>query len=102
MPSLVAVPLARFACPEGRVVGQISPSGTTDTAESHLENRLAELEVRLSLSEDLVEALNMTVYRQQQQIDLLQQQLRHLYRQLQDAPPASEKRSADEEIPPHY
>jgi SlyX protein len=67
-----------------------------------LETRLAELEVRLNLTEDLVEALNLTVYRQQQQIDLLQQQLRHLYRQLQDAPPAAEKRSADEEIPPHY
>ena len=55
-----------------------------------METRLAELEVRLNLTEELVEALNMTVYRQQQEIDLLQQQLRHLYRQLQDAPPAAE------------
>ena len=67
-----------------------------------MEHRLAELEVRLNLTEELVEALNLTVYRQQQQIDLLQQQLRHLYRQMQEAPPALEKRSGDEEIPPHY
>ncbi|WP_291987070.1 SlyX family protein [Candidatus Accumulibacter sp. ACC007] len=67
-----------------------------------MEHRLAELEVRLSLTEDLVEALNLTVYRQQQQIDLLQQQLRHLYRCLQEPSPAVEKRSPHDEIPPHY
>lgn len=73
-----------------------------ETREPSLEDRLAELEVRLNLTEDLVEALNLTVYRQQQQIDLLQQQLRHLYRYLQEPSPAGEKRSPHDEIPPHY
>lgn len=67
-----------------------------------MEHRISELEVRLSLTEELVEALNMTVYRQQQQIDLFQRQLRHLYGQMQEAPPAAEKRSPHDEIPPHY
>jgi SlyX protein len=48
-----------------------------------MEERLNELEIKLSLTEDLVEALNRTVFRQQQQLDLLQEQLRLLYRQFQ-------------------
>ncbi|MCB1933842.1 MAG: SlyX family protein [Candidatus Accumulibacter sp.] len=67
-----------------------------------MEHRLGELEARVNLAEDLLEALNMTVYRQQQQIDLLQQQLRHVYQQLQETPAAAEKRDAGDEIPPHY
>ena len=49
-----------------------------------------------------MEELNLTVYRQQQQIDLLQQQLRHLHQQLQDGLAASGERNPGEEIPPHY
>lgn len=67
-----------------------------------MEHRLRELEIRLNLAEDLVEELNLTVYRQQKQIDLLQQQLRHLYQQLQEEPASAERRSLREEIPPHY
>lgn len=70
--------------------------------ESNLEHRLTELEVRVNLAEDLLEELNLTVYRQQQQIDLLQQQLRHVYHQLQETPAATEKRDAGDEVPPHY
>ena len=44
-----------------------------------MEERLTELETRISLTEDLVDELNPAVYRQQQQIELLQPQLRHLY-----------------------
>ncbi len=67
-----------------------------------MEDRLAEVESRISLAEDLMEELNLTVYRQQQQIDLLQQQLRHLQQQLQDGLAASGERNPGEEIPPHY
>ena len=48
-----------------------------------MNERLTELEIKLSLTEDLVEELNRTVYRQQEQIDLLQAQLRLLYGQMQ-------------------
>ena len=34
-----------------------------------MEARLTELEVKLGFAEDLLDALNRTVYRQQQQID---------------------------------
>jgi len=68
-----------------------------------MEDRLTELEIKLSLAEDMVEELNRTVFRQQEQLDLLQEQLRLLYNQIQagNAGP-SEPRSLRDEIPPHY
>lgn len=69
-----------------------------------LLNRLTELEVKLVYAEDLLDSLNQTVFRQQEQIDLLQREVRHLYRQLkelgstEDAGPHEPR----DEIPPHY
>ena len=63
--------------------------------------RLVELETKLAFAEDLLDVLNQTVARQQGQIDSLQQQLRLLHRQLQDALP-DEARTPRDEIPPHY
>ncbi len=66
-----------------------------------MESRLNELEAKISLAEDLLDALNHTVYRQQQQIDQLQQDIRALRQQLQEAAPA-EAASPGTEVPPHY
>ena len=66
-----------------------------------MEARLDELEAKISLAEDLLDALNRTVYRQQQQIDQLQQDIRALRQQLQEAAPA-EAGSPGSEVPPHY
>ena len=63
--------------------------------------RLTKLETKLAFAEDLLETLNHTVVRQQAQIDLLQEQLRLLHRQLQDVRP-DEARTPRDEIPPHY
>jgi SlyX protein len=65
------------------------------------ESRLTELETKLAFAEDLLETLNQTVIRQQAQLDSMQQQLRMLHQQLQDALP-DEARSLRDEIPPHY
>ncbi len=67
-----------------------------------MEDRLTELEIKTSLAEDLLEELNRTVYRQQQQLDLLQEQLRVLYGQMQAHAEPAEPRTLQEEIPPHY
>jgi len=67
----------------------------------NMETRLAEIETKLSFSEELLEALNGTVYRQQQQIDQLQQELRALREQVRRAVPA-EPRNLLDETPPHY
>ena len=48
-----------------------------------MKDRLTELEIKASLTEDLVEELNRAIFRQQQQLDLLQEQLRHLYGRMQ-------------------
>jgi SlyX protein len=66
-----------------------------------MESRIAELEVKLSFAEDQLDALNRTVYRQQQQIDRLLLEVRNLREQQMAAMPA-EARSLREEIPPHY
>ncbi len=66
-----------------------------------MESRLSELEIKLSFTEDLLEELNRTVARQQQQIAVLEQQLRDLRLQLQRSLPA-EADGSGHEIPPHY
>ena len=66
-----------------------------------MESRLAEIEVKLSFSEDLLDELNRTVIRQQQQIDQLQQELRVLRQQMQAAIPA-EAPGPHDETPPQY
>jgi SlyX protein len=69
-----------------------------------MEDSLVRLESKLCIAEDLLEALNLTVFRQQQQIDQLQEQIRLLFRVMQQGsgPEAAEKRDLRDEIPPHY
>lgn len=66
-----------------------------------MESRLSEIEIKLSFTEDLVEELNRTVARQQQQLAELEQQVRDLRLQLQRNLPA-ETETSGHEIPPHY
>jgi len=66
-----------------------------------VESRLDELEAKISLAEDLLDALNRTVFRQQQQIDRLQQDIRALRQQVREAAP-HDAGNPDNEIPPHY
>lgn len=67
-----------------------------------LKSRIMELEAKLCLSDDLLETLNHTVFRQQEQITQLQQQLRLIWQQLQTVTSVAEPRDLREEIPPHY
>jgi SlyX protein len=66
-----------------------------------VEARLNELEAKMSLAEDLLEVLNHALFRQQQQIDRLQQDVLALRHQLQETAP-DEFASPGNEIPPHY
>ena len=74
---------------------------TDSTSADSTEMRLAELEIKLSFTEDLVETLNETVAAQQTQIALLQDELRMLFQQMQQMAP-DEKKDLREELPPHY
>ncbi|MFJ2994021.1 SlyX family protein [Pandoraea sp. NPDC087047] len=68
-----------------------------------MEARVVELEVKAAFQEDLLETLNDIVTRQEQQIDLLQKQLKALYQQMQSQGQGSGNDSNPRhEIPPHY
>lgn len=65
------------------------------------DQRLNELEIKTSFTEDLVEQLNLTVYRQQEQIDALLKEVIQLRQQSPDGGTGSARNPRDE-LPPHY
>ena len=65
-----------------------------------LHDRVMELEIKASYSEDLLEQLNLTIYRQQQQIDALLTELRDLRQRMPEG--GNQPRSLRDELPPHY
>ena len=68
----------------------------------HTDNpRLTELEIKAAYTEDLLDQLNMTIYRQQQQIDALARQI-HELRQQGTPDHSGAPRSPRDELPPHY
>jgi SlyX protein len=69
--------------------------------EKTLDVRIDELEAKLAFAEDMIESLNLTVFRQQEQLDLMQKQIRLLHEQLKAVSP-KEERDLRDEIPPHY
>ena len=70
--------------------------------EEKLEARIAEIEAKLTLSEDLLETLNTTVYRQQQHIERLERDLRAMRDQVEAMSASGETAAQRDEIPPHY
>ena len=70
-------------------------------AQESIEKRLVELEIKASYAEDLIDKLDQVIVRQQQQIDLLNQELRSLRQQLQSAD-APGQRNLRDDLPPHY
>ena len=65
-----------------------------------METRLTEIEIKLTQMEDLLETLNLTVFRQQQQIASLQQHQRLLSLQIHDM--TLPRDEPNDETPPHY
>lgn len=65
------------------------------------DTRLTNLEIKLSFAEDMVEELNKTVFRQQQQIDWLIREVDKLRQQSPEGGAAGSRNPADES-PPHY
>jgi SlyX protein len=63
---------------------------------------LVELEIKAGFTEDLLDQLNAQVYRQQQHIDALIQELRLLRDRLPESGGGAETRNPRDEIPPHY
>ena len=65
------------------------------------DDRLTALEIKASYSEDLLDQLNMTIYRQQQQIERLLMELDDLRRRVPEGGSHNASNARDE-IPPHY
>lgn len=65
-----------------------------------LDDRITNLEIKLSFAEDLIEKLNETVYKQQQQIEFLYRELKAIKEQAGSGSNGST--SLKDEIPPHY
>ncbi|MGV8805104.1 MAG: SlyX family protein [Polaromonas sp.] len=78
-----------------------SSTRRTDPASQLIDQRLTELEIKASFSEDLLDELNLVIVRQQQQIDTLTRQLADLRLQLPEAGASAFGRASDE-LPPHY
>jgi len=65
------------------------------------DHRLTELEIKASYTEDLLDQLNMTIYRQQQLIDSLVLQVTQLRQHTPEAGSGGPRNLRDE-LPPHY
>ena len=72
--------------------------------ETRIESRLIDLEVKASFTDDLLDRLNLLVYRQQEQIDRLIVELNQLRRQLPEEGPGGPGAGHNprSEVPPHY
>jgi len=72
-----------------------------DTLQA-LEERVTELEIKASFTEDTVEQLNQVIVRQQAQIDRLVRELVELRDRTAAAGEPGAARSLRDELPPHY
>jgi len=68
---------------------------------AEVSDRLTNLEIKASFSEDLLDKLDQIIIRQQDQIDRLIQEVRWL-RQQAPAEGSAAPRSLRDELPPHY
>jgi SlyX protein len=67
----------------------------------HTDKRLTDLEIKVSLADDLLDQLNQTIFRQQQQIDLLMRDITDLRNQIPEER-TTQLPSMRDELPPHY
>ncbi len=69
--------------------------------EDNAAQRLTELEIKASFTEDLLDKLDQTVVRQQTQINALISEILHLRQQL-SSPQNESQRNLRDDLPPHY
>lgn len=67
-----------------------------------LEDRIAELEMKIAFQEQLLDELNQALVQQQFDMDKIHLQLRYLASKLKDMQPSNIASQAEETPPPHY
>lgn len=70
--------------------------------QQQIIERLESLEIKASFTEDLLDELNMTIFRQQELIDRLTQEVVQLKQQAPDGVAGGAVRNLRDELPPHY
>ncbi|AVP57801.1 SlyX family protein [Pulveribacter suum] len=70
------------------------------SAMASTDERLQALEIKAAYAEDLLDELNLALYRQQQLVERLQQELGELRRRVPDGDAGP--RNLRDELPPHY
>ena len=71
-------------------------------AQTELEQRIAELEMKSAFQENTIEELNQALVEQQFLLDKMQLQLRYVVGKLKDMQPSNVASQAEETPPPHY
>ena len=67
-----------------------------------LEDRIAELEMKIAFQEQLLDELNQALVQQQFDMDKIQLQLRYLAGKIKEKQPSNSASQAEETPPPHY
>lgn len=67
----------------------------------NIDQRLTDLEIKASFTEDLLDQLDQVIVHQQQQIDILIREIGHLRQPTTDGG-VGVTRNLREEMPPHY
>ncbi len=67
-----------------------------------MENRVTELEIRLTHLEDTIDVLNKTIIKQHDAIDLLQLQVSLLEKKVKASQSSPVAHESEETPPPHY
>ena len=67
-----------------------------------IENRIEQLEMKVSFQDDTIETLNDEIFEQQQKLQLLTEQVAHLANKLKEAEPDNGGIDQVDMRPPHY
>ena len=78
-----------------------NPKPSSPISTPSADQRLTDLEIKATYTEDLLEALDQVVIRQQQQIDLLLREVTRL-QELQTDSGLPTARSLRDDLPPHF
>jgi SlyX protein len=91
-----------MALPAHKMVGKTNRKMIlgVNVMDQELSERLNHVEIKLSYSEDMLDQLNQTIFKQQQQIEFLYGEIKALKEASNKV--GGEFRSLRDEIPPHY
>ena len=78
-----------------------APQPLADNTAS-TDQRLTDLEIKVSFADDTLEQLNQVVIRQQKEIDWLLREVQQLRQQMPPDGAAPRFAAASDELPPHY